>query len=265
MRVEDVRRVTRAVLIGTGLVAVAGCGSPPAPTVTPARSASPSASASSASPCASVTTTTPIDDVPAACAALWFPYQVTEVPPPNILQLEHVPPAPPVVNMTDGAVSDATAQLWANASNRDSGWYKWAEANDQPEFLPHLVGSALINPQDESALSNGAAIDQPDCNLYPTSEVLFKVTPDGRAYFTRKHLPADDTYVFVVAYSNGPCIETIQYPGGRTTHVEVFSRSITAFSPGKLETDPVLGDLWFGDAGGNCQDPEGPPADWCGR
>ena len=120
-----------AVIALMGL-AVAGCSSSPA-SAPSSSGASPSATASGrpGGPCASVVTTTPIGDVPAACAALWAPYGVTKVPPYDILSEEHVPAAPPVQNMTDGAVSDATAQLWANASNRGSGWYEWAEANDQ--------------------------------------------------------------------------------------------------------------------------------------
>ena len=215
-------------------------------------------------PCASVKTTTPITDVPQACAELWAPYQVTEVPPADILEQEHVPLAPPVVNRTNGAVSDAEAQRWANASNRDSGWYKWAYAYTQPGLLLKLVGPALIPGVDEIALGNGAEILVPDCDLYPTSYQLFRIGEDGRTYFERKRLPTDDAYTFVVTFT-GPCKVRTTYPDGHVTYRQAFAGPTVVFEPGALRSDRILGDLWFGDAGGGCDDPSGPPAEWCSR
>ncbi len=249
-------------LTGIGSVA-AGCSAPASPTALATPHSTPSASPASGH-CASVRTTTPITDVPEACAALWAPYQVTEVPPPDILAQEHVPPAPTVVNKTNGAVSQAEAQRWADASNRGSGWYKWAYEFNEPALLLHLVGPALIPNEDEIALSQGAKIYVPDCDLYPSSYTLFKVEADGRAYFSRKGLPADDDFVFVVLYK-GPCTVTTSYPDGHVTLRDDFPHPTLGFQPGALRDDKVLGDLWFGDAGGNCDDPVGPPSSWCAR
>src|SRR5438132_9837578 len=156
-------------LTGVGLLA-AGCGSPSAPTSKASARAVAASPSPSGGPCATVKTTTSIDQVPTACAALWAPYDVTKVPPPDIIQQERVPPAPHVVNKTNGAVSDAEAQSWANASNNGSGWFKWAEANDQPGFLTHLEVIADVLPAEQLALSRGAYVTQPDCNLYPKAE-----------------------------------------------------------------------------------------------
>jgi hypothetical protein len=257
-------------LAGAWMFAASGCGAAPhavasaaAPTSRPALALAPSPDAISG-PCADVRTTTPIDVVAPGCQALWAPYGVTLVPPSNELALEHVPNAPPVVNMTNGAVSDATAQHWADASNWDSGWWKWAQANDQLFLLQHLVGPALIPAAEVDALQGGGSVDQPDCNLYPLSVKLFAVGAQGKAYFARKRLPTDDDYVFVVVYS-GPCSETLRHGDGPTTAIVDFTRDTTVFAPGNFRTDGVLGDLWFTDAGGNCQDPLGPPSSWCDR
>lgn len=99
--------------------------------------------------------------------------------------------------MTNGAVSQTDAQHWADASNWDSGWLRWADAQDQAFLLARLVGSALIGPAQERALEQGATISDPDC-IYPKSNALFPVTSSDKAYFARKHLPTDDAYVFVV-------------------------------------------------------------------
>lgn len=214
--------------------------------------------------CAPVRTTMPIDQVPLACAELWAPYQVTLVPPPDVLRQEHVPPAPRVTNLTGGRVPDSVAQRWANASNRDSGWYKWAYDYNQPPLLLRLVGPALISRIDELALSDDARIDVPDCDLYPMSYTLFPIGPDGYAYFARKGLPTAGQYVFVVLY-NGPCTVTTTYPDGQVVTRADFTAPTLVFAPGRLVTDRVLGDLWFTDTGGNCGDPAGPPAEWCSR
>jgi hypothetical protein len=267
---EVVRRIVPRVAACAWVLVASGCGAlttvqtstSPTTRTAPAVPATPSTLASG--PCSNVATTTPIEDVALACQELWLPYDVTAVPPSNELAIEHVPHAPTVVNMTDGAVSDVTAQRWADASNADSGWWKWAQANGQLFVLRHLVGPALIPVAEVEALQNGGTVDQPDCNLYPISTKLFAVGDAGKAYFARKHLPTDDTYLFVVVY-HGPCSETLKTADGLTTSIVDFTENTTVFTPGVFRSDPVLGDLWFGDAGGNCQDPLGPPPAWCGR
>lgn len=186
------------------------------------------------------------------------------MPPVDELQQEHVPAAPTVKNMTNGAVSQADAQHWADASNWDSGWDKWAQANDQPFLLSRLAGPAVISKAEVQALQQGATINQPDCNLYPTSVELFTVGPDGDAYFTREGVPADMAYVMVAVYA-GPCYPVATFADGHQQTMPGLSAPETVFVPGKLEHDPLLGDIWYSDAGGNCNDTAGPPAQWCGR
>ena len=132
-------------------------------------------------------------------------------------------------------------------------------------MLRFLVGPALIPAVEVEALQNGGTVDQPDCNLYPLSWKLFPVDAAGRAYFARKNLPADDCLRL-----RGRLLRTLQRdrPTRRTATsatIVDFTENTTVFSPGVLRHDPVLGDIWFADAGGNCQDPSGPPAAWCGR
>lgn len=261
---SDVRLVTRTVLGGSCLLLSACSGS--AATATPSGAqGSPSASAAPnvAIACSSVHTTTPIDKVPATCAALWRPYLVTMVPPPDVLRQENVPAAPKVTNMTDGAVSQTDAQHWADASNWDSGWLRWADAQDQRFLLPKLVGSALVGPSQEQALEQGATISDPDC-IYPESNTLFPVTASDRAYFAHKNLPTDDKYVLVATFT-GPCVSVATYPDGHQQPLPGTSGPVTAFAPGVLRHDPVLGDIWYTDAGGGCDDPVGPPQEWCQR
>lgn len=262
---EVVRGLATRVLIGSWLLAATACGATvPRHGITTPSSAAAATPGAATGPCAAVKATTALTQVSIACQQVWSSHGVTAVPPADELALEHVPAVPAVANMTGGAVSDATAQHWADASNRDSGWWKWAESHDQLFALRFLVGPALIPAVEVEALQNGGTVDQPDCNLYPLSWKLFPVDAAGRAYFARKNLPADDAYVFVVVYS-GPCSETVHASNGTSTTIVDFTKDTTIFSPGVLRHDPVLGDIWFADAGGNCQDPSGPPPAWCGR
>jgi hypothetical protein len=263
---EVVRGFATTALIGSCLLASTGCGSsvsanPPVLQTGGVRNAP---VVGAGDPCSSVAVTTPLEQVTAACQAVWWSYGVTAVPPTNEPALERVPAAPTVANMTRGAVSNAAAQRWANASNRDSGWWQWAQAHDQLFVLRHLVGPSMIPATEVEALQNGGTVEQPACNLYPISWKLFAVGADGKAYFARRHLQTDAAYVFVVVYT-GPCSETLRDSLGHPSTLVDFTENTTVFSPGVLRADPVLGDIWFADAGGNCQDPSGPPAAWCGR
>ena len=186
------------------------------------------------------------------------------VPPPDEIRQENLPPTPKVTNMTNGAVSQADAQHWADANTWGGGWYRWADAHGQRFLLPKLVGPALVSPDEEQALEQGATIVDPDCAFFPTSMTLFQVAADGKAYFARKSLPVDEDWVFVVAFT-APCAITATYPDGHTQTISQLSQPAVGFIPGEFRHDPLLGDIWYTDAGGNCNDPAGPPPEWCGR
>ena len=253
--------------MGFGVLSLllSGCsGGTNVPKATSASHSPGEASATAANPCAGVKTTTSIDDVSPACAALWAPYGVTKVPPPDMLAEEHVPQAPPITNRTGGAVSDEVAQLWANANNTGSGWFAWAEANGQPGLLLHLGGPNVLNPREEQALAAGATILQPGCNLYPLSDALYVVGPEGREFFARRSLPTDSPYVIVATFG-GPCSATATYPDGHSESILELPATTTVFIAGELRHDSVLGAFWYTDAGGNCQDAAAPPPEWCGR
>jgi hypothetical protein len=262
---EVVRRTVGPALVCAWMLVASGCGARvPARMPTSPLSVRALPSPTAGDPCAGVITTTPIENVVPACQERWLPYDVSDVPPSNELQIEHVPHAPAVANMTDGAVSDAVAQHWADASNWDSGWWKWAEANDQLLVLRHLVGPTLIPADEVELLQSGGTVEQPDCNLYPITSKLFAVGVAGKAYFIRRHLSTDDAYVFVVEY-RGPCSEIVKQGNDQRSTIIDFTENTTVFQPGVFRHDAVLGDLWFADAGGSCEDPMGPPPAWCGR
>ena len=241
---------------------IAGCGgSSPSPRSTASSSAPSAAPRPSAAvgPCASVTTTTPIAQVPPACAALWAPYGVTKVPPANLTDATPVPPE--VVNATNGAVSDADARAWALAANRGSVWYRWAEANIQPSLLGRLGLVSLDPPVEREALAQGVSIQQPDCAIFPIRFSLFPVGASELQFLTSLGEVPTGKFALVGSFP-GSCVVTGVTTGGQTKTIATYSSAGTTFFIGTLTQDPALGVLWFVSGGANCLD-RGAPTRWC--
>lgn len=242
------RMSTTAVLALTLVGCSTGSTSSPQATATPSLTGSVPAGLSG--PCAAVKVTTPIDKAPAACAALWQPYDVTGVPPADLLS--KVPAAPKVRNMTQNAVSDKTAQEWADASNRQSAWYGWAVANGQQPFLEHLASpTELVRSSDSSVLLDGARIVYPTCALYPDTITVAPTDADEIAFFEGINVTVKSKYTLVETF-RGSCQINAIYPDGHKVMLSDRVDSITNFFPGTTRSDQLLGDLWMTEASGTC-------------
>jgi hypothetical protein len=253
--------VRAGVVVTSMVVAVSSCGTP-APTHTAPPTPSPTAASrpsAAAGPCASVTATMAIAEVPAACAAVWAPYGVTKVPPANLT--DSVPPPPDVVNGTHGALSDAELKQWVLASNRDSLWYRWAEANDQSALLPRLGAMSLYPTAELQALAANESITQPDCALFPTKLKAFAISAADRQYFISRGQSVSDAYVFVGAYV-GACVVTAMTVTGKTITIASYPTAGTTFFASHITNDPLVGPLLYADGAGSCADPAAPAA-WC--
>lgn len=251
----------RVCLVAMLALALSSCGDPTGghtATPTPRAPIAPRPSAA-AGACASVATTTPIEQVPAACATLWAPYGVTKVPPANLT--DATPQPPPVVNATKGAVSDSQIATWILASNRDSLWYRWAEANDQSSLMPRL-GEVSLDPRAElQAMAANEPISQPDCALFPVKLKVFPISTADHRFFVAEGETVGDTYVFVGAYS-APCAVTATDPSGKIVTLASYTSVGVTFFASHLVDDPLLGPLLFYDGAGNCGQ-QGAPTTWC--
>jgi hypothetical protein len=255
--------LTGGIRVGTVAVAVMVASCAPA---TPSSTASPTPHATAAprpsaatGPCASVMTTTPIGQVPAACAVLWAPYGVTKVPPANLTDATPVPP--PVVNGTHGVVTDAVARRWAQASNRAAIWYRWAEANDQPKVLAKIGVISLIPTSELQVLAANGTVSQPDCALFPTRIAEYQIGADAMHFFgsVGQHITGGTALVDTFP---GPCTVTATTATGQSQTIASYPASGITFFAGHDQTDPVLGDVWFTDGAGNCG-ARGAPVEWC--
>ena len=231
---------TGGIRVGTVAVAVmvASCGpATPSSTASPTpRSTTAPRPSAAAGACASVATTTPIAQVPAACAALWAPYGVTKVPPANLTDGTPVPP--PVMNATRGAVSDADAQAWALAVNRTGMWLRWSEANDQYELTTYIEARQVVNATIDQAMHRGASVIDPDCDLFATQYRLFPLTAEGSAFFTSFGQSTHDGYVFVERYP-GPCAILSKDPAGNTQPLLSTPNSVVSVSARDRATRPI--------------------------
>jgi hypothetical protein len=255
--------LTGGIRVGTVAVAVMVASCAPA---TPSSTASPTPHATAAprpsaatGPCASVMTTTPIGQVPAACAALWAPYGVTKVPPANLT--DATPTTPQIVNATRGAVSDSQLSQWVVASNRDSLWYRWAEANDQSALLSHLGVVSLDPPAELKAMAANEPITQPDCALFPLKVEVFPITASDQRFFVGEGETVTSSYAFVGTYP-GPCAVTATTISGKTVTLASYPSQSVTFFAGQVVNDALLGGLLFYDGAGNCMN-RGAPTEWC--
>lgn len=251
----------RVAVATVALLLVASCGST-LPAVTTSATARPTTAprpSAAAGPCASVTTTTPIEQVPPACAALWAPYGVTKVPPANLT--DSTPQAPPVVNGTHGAVTDAASDAWAMAANRTGTWLRWSEVNDQYQLTTHIESTQVVNATVDRLMRSGTSVIDPACDLFADKYSLFPMTAEGSRFFTSFGEVTHDEYVLVEHYP-GPCAILGKSPSGSTQTVLATPNSIVSISAGTLRHDPLLGDLWFGDGAAFCSD-RGAPTSWC--
>ncbi len=230
---------------------VSSCGSP-TPTPSARRSPTPTPAtrpSAAAGPCASVTTTTAIGDVPAACAALWAPYGVTKVPPANLT--DSTPSPPPVVNGTNGAVSDADAQAWALAANRAAVWYRWAEANIQPTCCHVWACRRSILRRKSPRIRCGERVDlQPDCALFPHQIRCFRLSRSGAASSASSARTSQQAS-FVAARLSWAHARSRATARTAIRSTLVLPRQPgSTFFAGDVRHDPLLGTIWFGNGGG---------------
>lgn len=246
------------------VVALSACGSPsPSRTASPTPTATPTPRPSAATgACASVTTTTPIEQVPAACAALWAPYGVTKVPPANLTDSTPVPPT--VINGTNGAVSDADARALALAANTTGVWLRWSEANSQYQLTRHIESAQVVNASIEQLLRQGTKVVDPDCDLFADKYEVFAMSPEGSAFFQSFGQATDHDAVVLVEYYPGPCAIEEQPSGGSLRTLVATPSAVVSVATGSVHHDPVLGAIWFADGAAFCSS-RGAPNAWCNR
>jgi hypothetical protein len=173
-------------------------------------------------------------------------------------------PLPPTTirNATNGAVSDATAQLWGRAFQLTEAYYRWAlQANARgaltsgvlseasPQAVGNLFGTDLMD-LDDAKQAGGVLVYEPPST--PVAQVV-PIPPNLQDAMRRQGLtPA--AYGLAVRFM-GPTRRTIRQPSGSETVVIVRDSAFQADGLvwGVAKSDPDLGSIWYEQGSYGCQ------------
>jgi len=163
------------------------------------------------------------------------------------------PATPQVVNDTNGAVDNTTAQQWADALMREVAWENWAITADQLSLLDSGVISAPAVTAG-IALPSGATGLTISGSRWPSSLRLVSVSPSTQAF-----LSITDTYALIATFATGWSV-LATYPDGHTEPIsgQVVPAGGIAAVAGKASTVTDFGELWYGSQGFACDSSEPP-------
>lgn len=167
-----------------------------------------------ASPCAGVAVATPVDKVPAACAAAWSKFGVRLVPGQDMLR--RAPQFPQISagpGVTPHQAIELAAALW-----RTKTFQAFALSTRQLGLEDGLGTDHLLQRagSEEQALEQGDRVSTPLCHFFPT-RMRVVVLPDDFARFQRRSGRA----LGVKARFLGPCYATATDRTG--TRHQIFS------------------------------------------
>jgi hypothetical protein len=193
----------------------------------------------------------------------------------------HVQPSPPkgflgtpprdfqVLNLTSGAIDDATARRWAGANWRRGQGDRWAGCNLRLD----LINSGILGPPGlngtgqfvEAELANGTKSVSCNPNADTVKLAVIAVTDEMKRRHAAAHLTP---YVIVgIARINGTTVTRIRADGTRETVPTRLKKGefIWQLDTGQIRDHPVIGQLWYQANGFSCRaDGSTPLDDICG-
>jgi hypothetical protein len=193
----------------------------------------------------------------------------------------HVEPSPPkgflgtpprdlkVLNLTNGAIDDATARRWAQASWRRGQGDRWAECNLRMDVVnAGILGPPGLNGTDEfvkAELAKGTKSLSCNSGADAVKMAVIAVTDEMK----KKHAAARLTPYVVVRMSrvNGNTGTRILADGTRETMPTRRKEGelMWQLDTGQIRDSPVIGQLWYQANGFSCRaDGSTPLDDICG-
>lgn len=264
----------QGIVVGVGMVGVllTACGSAAA---TGPRSSATSSAAVAPTPSGAATPSaigmyppvdTPLSKAPAAMAAAWEALGIETTIPGNDI-FTKAPAMVPVINHTEGVLSDADAQAIGVAIWREDSLIQWAEANDEPAFIAQtLAGPESDNfllPAVQAALAGGpqtggGTVIDPDCDMFPTSITVWPHTAgvDDWLAVAGFHISAPD--VAILPFNEADCLLTITVKGKTTTQPAdpLAPHGVDrAIFVGEVADDPTVGPYFKVEASDSCLRP----------
>ncbi len=239
-----------AAVVALLAMALAGCGSPSSPSIRPTTPANPSPPGVATNfrylnPSLYPAQDTQLAQASAQLQAVWTPYDVTVIPGQHVL--DGMPTPPKVLNLTNGALSDAAAQALAWAEYRENAFIGWLEAKVQPGLNDHLRVRGLFNGIVGNTVRAGTSVDDPTCDLYAASMAVIPVDESIRAFEAGKGYSVTSTYALVDKYVGPNC--ATRTASGQTIYAYPSAISVET---GTIRHDDVLGDIFFAESGRVC-------------
>jgi hypothetical protein len=232
-----------------GALTQAGCSGTPSPSRSPTPNR-PSASAALPdyrylNPAVFPAQDTPLAQAPAQLQQVWTPYDVTVIPSRHVL--DGMPAPPTVINMTNGALSNADAQALAWAEYRENALLGWLEARVQPGLNDHLREHGLFTGIIGNTVRAGTSVNNPPCDLYAAKMAVVPIDASIRAFEAGKGYTVTAQYAIVDLYTGGCTVTT-------ATGQSLFSDQSNTIDieTGAIRHDDVLGDFFYAESGRDC-------------
>lgn len=233
-----------------GALTQAGCSGTPSPSRSPTPNR-PTASAALPdyrylNPAVFPAQDTPLAQASAQLQQVWTPYDVTVIPSRHVL--DGMPAPPTVINMTNGALSNADAQALAWAEYRQNAFIGWLEAAVQPGLNNHLREAGLFNGILGNTVRAGTSVNDPACDLYAAKIAVVPVDSSITAFESGKGYTVTSQYAMVVLYSGGCTVKTA---AGQALFSD--QSNTIAVETGAIRHDDVLGDVFYQESGRDCE------------
>jgi len=150
---------------------------------------------------------------------MWASYDVTP-PPSDDPMTAYKRPLPKVQNLTQGKVSDADAQKWADGLLRTESAAIWSKAHLKTGPLSNGLGepaAARVNtynisiPAIEDATKKGAS----RIEVQPADVVAIGLVNVPEVVSAQYRAPLGLSKVAIIIWLRGPSLQTVVYPDGR--------------------------------------------------
>jgi len=201
---------------------------------------------------------TPIAQAPAAMAQAWTKYGVTVIPSRHVF--DEVARANSPVHVRPGVTLSADEAARAvRGLLRANALLAWGDSHHQPSLRAFLVGRAEQATKAALAVAQGAAVDEPACDLIPTAITVQTVDAATQQAFVQRSEPTTDSTAMLLTYG-APCVVQARFPDGRSEILAQWQTPLSTVAAGHLVNDPVLGELWVETAALACGGPLSPAA-----
>lgn len=204
---------------------------------------------------------TPYAQASAQLQQAWAAYGVTIIPSRHVFA--GMPVVPTVLNKTNGALTQAQVQQIGLAYYRTNALWGWASLHDQTKLQLYLANQGFLNTAAGDAESKGEPVQEPSCALYPTQMAVVPVDSSITSFLQAHGYTVSSAQALSEGYKTPCTITALTGNGPTAVFGEKFGTTLD-IETGSTRADPVLGLVYFREAGRECPE-SGLPTPWPGE